>query len=137
MLLPRPRFMTFTLLIAIGYTEICPGSAQSRICGKAHCHLPFNLHLWGAMSLHLIGAATALITKLIGSTNTWVMLSSAGILLVQLVLVLGVTSVAWHLVTWTVAPLRVTWCPLPNTYMRLYGFSAPVMLSSLVCAMCL
>jgi hypothetical protein len=49
-----------------------------------------------------------LITKLIGSKNTFVPLSFAGISLVQLVWVLGSTSTAWHLVTYTVAPLRVT-----------------------------
>ncbi len=71
------------------------------------------------MSLHLTGAAAALITKLIGSMNTSVLLYSAGISLVQLVCVLGVTSTGWHLVTYTVAPFFVTRCPLPNTSMRL------------------
>ncbi len=71
------------------------------------------------MSLHLTGAATALITKLIGSMNKSVLLYSAGISLVQLVCVLGVTYTGWHLVTYTVAPFFVTRCPLPNTSMRL------------------
>ncbi len=33
--------------------------------------------------------------------------------------------------TYTVAPFLVIWCPLPNTCIRLYGFSAPARLSSL------
>jgi hypothetical protein len=59
-----------------------------------------------ATSLHLTGAA--LITKLIGSTNTFVPLRIAGISLVQLVWLFGSTSAAWHRVTYTVAPLLVT-----------------------------
>ena len=41
--------------------------------------------------MHLTGAAAALMTKLIGSTNTSVPFSTAGISLVQLVCVLGTT----------------------------------------------
>ena len=89
------------------------------------------------MSLHLTGEAAALITKLMGSTNRLVLLTVTGISLVQFVCIRGVTSTGWHLVTYTVAPFRVTWCPLPNIWMRLYGFSAPAMLSSLNCAICL
>jgi hypothetical protein len=70
MLLPKPRFMTFTSSMAMAFMGICPGSAQSLICGNAQYHHPFNIYLGGAMSLHLTGAAAALITKLIGSTNT-------------------------------------------------------------------
>jgi hypothetical protein len=60
------------------------------------------------MSLHLTGAAAALITKLSGSANMFVPLRIAGISLVQLVWVLGSTSVAWQLVTYTIARLQVT-----------------------------
>jgi hypothetical protein len=96
--------------MAMGFMGILPSSAQSLIFVNAQYHRPFNLHLGGAiaMSLHVTGAAGALITKLIGSTNMFVALRIAGISLVQLVWVLGSTSVAWHLVTYTVAPLRVT-----------------------------
>jgi len=76
----------------MGYMGIRPGSAQSLICGNAQYHCPFSLHLGGLMSLHLTGVAAALITMLIGSTNIWVPLSFAGISLVPLVWVLGVTK---------------------------------------------
>ncbi len=69
--------------------------------------------------MHLTGAAADLMTKLIGSTNTSVPFSTAGISLVQLVCVLGNTSAAWHRVTYTVAPLRVTKCPFPKTCIML------------------
>jgi hypothetical protein len=91
MLLPRPRFMAFTLSMAMGCMVIRPGSAQSLICGNAQYHFPFSLYLGGVMLLHLTGVAAALITKLIGSTNIWVPLSFAGISLVHLLWVLGVT----------------------------------------------
>jgi len=90
------------------------------------------------MFLHLTGAAAGWITKLIESTNALVPpLYSAGISLLQLVLVLGMTSTAWHRFKETIAPLRVTGCPLPNSCIRLYGFSATAILSSLVWAICL
>ncbi len=72
MLLPRPRFMTFTMSMAMGFTGIRPGWALSLICGNAQYHHPFSLHLEGVMSLHLTAAAASLVTKLIRSTNTWV-----------------------------------------------------------------
>jgi hypothetical protein len=79
MLLPRPRFMTLKSSMAMDFTGIRPGSAQPLICGNPQYHRSFSLHLGGWMSLHLTGAAAALITKLIGYRNTWVSLSSAGI----------------------------------------------------------
>jgi hypothetical protein len=85
MLLPSPRFITWMSSMAMGFMGIFPGLAQSLISGKAQYHRPFNLHLGGATSLHLTGAAAALMTKLIGSTNTFVPLRIAGISLVQLV----------------------------------------------------
>jgi hypothetical protein len=69
----------------MGFMGILSGSAQSLNSGNAQYHCPFNLHLWGATSLHLTGAAAALITKLIGSMNTLIPLRIAGISLVQLV----------------------------------------------------
>jgi hypothetical protein len=77
--------MTLMSSMAMGFMGIFPGSAQSLISGKAQYHRPFSLHLGGATSLHLTGAAAALMTKLIGSTNTFVPLRIAGISLVQLV----------------------------------------------------
>jgi hypothetical protein len=50
---------------------ILPGSAQSLISGNAQYHRPFSLHLSGVMLLHLTSAGVALITKLIGSANTF------------------------------------------------------------------
>jgi hypothetical protein len=77
--------MTLTSSMAMGFMGIFPGLAQSLISGKVQYHRPLNLHLGGATSLHLTGAAAALMTKLIGSTNTFVPFRIAGILLVQLV----------------------------------------------------
>ena len=71
--------------MAMGFMGILPGSAQSLISGNVQ----YNLHLGGATSWHLTGAAAALITNLIGSTNTFVLLRIAGISLVQLVWVLA------------------------------------------------
>ncbi len=86
--------MTLILSMLMGFMGILPGSAQSLISGNAQYHRPFSLHLGGAMLLHLTVASVALITKLIESANTFVPLRIAGISLVQLVWVLGSTSVA-------------------------------------------
>jgi hypothetical protein len=110
--------MTLMSSMAMGFMGILPDSAQSLIFGNAQYHRPFNLHLSGAMSLHLTCAAVALITKLIGLTNTFVPLRIAGIALIQLVWVLGSTSVAWHLVTYTVAPLQVTCLMSPPEHLH-------------------
>jgi hypothetical protein len=84
MLLPKPRFITFTSSMAMGFMGILPGSAQAHSVSisEEQCHC---LYLRGAMSLHLTSAA--LITKLIGST-LW------RDLIGEVVWVLGVTSVA-------------------------------------------
>ncbi len=63
----------------MGFMGILPGSAQSLISRNMQYHRPFSLHLGGAMLLHLINAGVALITKLIGSANTFVPLRIAGI----------------------------------------------------------
>jgi hypothetical protein len=84
--------------MAISFVGIYPGSLQSHIYRKAQYQCLINLHLCGAMSLHLTGAGASLITKLMGSKNTLVLLYSARILLVQLVWVRGVTFTGWHLV---------------------------------------
>ncbi len=102
------KYFSLMSSMAMGFMGILLGSAQSLISGNAQYHRPFNVHLGGATSLHLTGAAATLITKLIESTNTFVPLRIAGISLVQLVWVLGSTSAARHLVTYTVEPLRVT-----------------------------
>ncbi len=85
----QTRFMTLMSSMAMGFMGILHGSARSLISGNAQYRCPFNLHLGGAMSLHLIGVAAALVTKLIRSTNMFVPLRIPGISLVQLVWVLG------------------------------------------------
>jgi hypothetical protein len=55
--------MTFTSSMAMDFTGIRPGSAQSLIYGNVQYHRPFSLHLGGAMLLHLTGATAALIMK--------------------------------------------------------------------------
>ncbi len=136
MLLPNPRSRTLTSEIFTGSTSSCAGSAQSRKAGKLQYHFPPNFHLEGAMLLHLTGAAAIFMTRLMGSTKTSVSLNVTGISLVHSVCWRGTTSTGWHLVTYTVAPFLVIWCPLPNTCIRLYGFSAPARLSSLTCTIC-
>jgi hypothetical protein len=85
------------------------------------------------MSSHL----TVFMTRRMESTRTSELLNVTEISLVPSMCWRGTTSTAWHLVTYTVAPFLVIWCPLPNTCIRLYGFSAPARLSTLTWTICL
>ncbi len=137
MLFPSPRPKTSTSEILTGSTGSWDGSAQSLNAGKLQYHFPPSFRLGGAMLLHLTGAAAVFMTRIIGSTKTSELLNVTGISFVHSVCWRGTTLTAWHLVTYTVAPFLVIWCPLPNTCIRLYGFSAPAKLSILTWTICL